>query len=76
MERELEHQRSVDARLRSENTELERKLDLETRRNNEITAKIAEIDLQIRQHEELILGLRQDLESLRIQGVHLHEVNA
>lgn len=34
-EREVEHQRSVDQRLRSENAELERRLEGESRRNND-----------------------------------------
>jgi len=44
-EREVEHQRSVDQRLRSENAELERRLEGESRRNNDQTAGVADLDL-------------------------------
>jgi len=53
-EREVEHQRSIDQRLRSENAELERRLEAESRRNNDQTGSVADLDLQIRQREDLI----------------------
>ncbi|TNV81647.1 hypothetical protein FGO68_gene17564 [Halteria grandinella] len=75
LERELEHQRSVDARLRGENGDLERRLDGENHRNADLGAQIAELDTQIRTREDYIYALRQDAEALRLQGGHLHETN-
>jgi chromosome segregation ATPase len=75
MERELEHQRTVDARLRGENSDLERRLDGENHRNADLGAAIAELDTQIRTREDYIYALRQDAEALRLQGGHLHETN-
>lgn len=76
MERELEHQKSVDERLRSENNDLERRLESENHRNNELSNQIADLDNQIRKREEHIFILRQDAENLRLQGAHLNENNA
>lgn len=73
MERELEHQRAVESRLRGENTDLERRLDEECGRNNSLTAAVADLDAQIRNREDYIYALRQDAEDLRLQGAHLHE---
>jgi cell division protein FtsB len=36
---------------------------------------VADLDLQIRQREDFIQVLRQEAESLRLQGAHLHETN-
>jgi hypothetical protein len=58
MERELEHQRSVDARLRNENTDLERRLEGENHRNADLGASVAEFDTQIRTREDYIYALR------------------